>query len=346
MKYFKKLIYFVFIIKSYSNIHVKNDNITKMTNPNLYDVAVIGNGPAGCASSIYVSRGNKKVIMFTGELWGGYLTTTTQVYNYIGYKEIDGLKLMENMVEQAIVCGTIIKEEYVKEVIFSNDKKIPHKLITSHGNTYEAFVIIIATGAKHKHLPELKGPNFDNKGIYYCATCDGTLFKENPHPILVIGGGSTALTEALYLASIVKKVILIHRRNEFRGEHYLVEKVKNTPNIEILWDTELRELKGDNNLQSVIIENNKTKIFTEIQTNGVFIAVGFTPNSQIFQNSILKIHEGGYIVVNPINFRTNIPGVYAVGDVTDSIYRQAITGAGDGAKAAIDSLQYLNFNEN
>lgn len=344
MKYINVLIYFSLnIISSVNNIR---DNINKMEkNSNIYHMAVIGNGPAGASASIYGSRANKKVIMFTGDLWGGHLTTTTDVYNYIGYKSIDGLKLMENIMEQAKECGVSIKEEYVTEVIFSENKKLPHKIITSHGNTYEAFIVIIATGAKHKHL-NIKGENFDNKGIYYCATCDGTLFTNNPNPIIVVGGGNTALTEALYLASIVKKVKLIHRRNQFRGEPFLVNKVENTPNIEILWDTELVELKGDSSLKSIIVTNNKTNEFSEINTNGVFIAIGFEPNSQMFKKTKLTLLEGGYIKTNFMNFRTNIPGVYAVGDVTDSIYRQAITGAGDGAKAAIDAIQYLNLNNN
>lgn len=339
---------FTVIFMYFANINIIHsiiyDKIKKMKiNQNLYDVVVIGNGPAGCSSSIYAARANKKVLILTGDLWGGLLTTTTEVYNYIGYKSVDGLKLMENMMEQVVACGATVKEEYVKEVVFSIDKRIPHKLITSHGNTYEAFVVIIATGAKHKHLPNVKGLNFDNKGVYYCATCDGTLFTNNPHPIVVVGGGSTALTEALYLASIVKKVILIHRRNEFRGEAFLVNQIKKTENIEILWDSELRELKGDSSLKSIIVENNKTKEFKEIETNGVFVAIGFEPNSQIFKNTKLHILNGGYIQVNLLNFRTNIFGVYAVGDVSDSIYRQAITGAGDGAKAAIDAIQYLNL---
>ena len=200
----KLTIIFSFFIGIHVIPKVICDNIQKMQ-INLYDVAVIGNGPAGCSSAVYASRGNKKVIMFTGELWGGLLTTTTDVYNYTGYTAIDGLKLMENIMDQVVSCGTTVYEEYVKEVIFSTNKS-PHKIITSSGNTYEAFVIIIATGAKHKHLP-IKH-NFDNKGVYYCATCDGTLFRTNENPIVVVGGGSTALTEALYLASIVKKVIL------------------------------------------------------------------------------------------------------------------------------------------
>jgi thioredoxin reductase (NADPH) len=361
MFFWKKLLIGIFILNnryySYISFKKKIINIEKDKNisyhkktmnkniSNIFDVAVIGNGPGGITASIYTSRGQKKTIMFTGPMWGGYLTTTSDVENYTGYVKIDGLKLIENMMEQALACGVIVNETVITKVIFSHDQKKPHILINSNGEEFKALSIIIATGATHKHLEIEKNEQFENKGIYYCATCDGTLFKYNPYPVIVVGGGNTALTEALYLSGIVKKVILIHRRDEFRGEPLLIEKIKRTKNIEILWDTEVDSLHGDEGekrLISIDVINNKTKVKTNIQTNGVFIAIGFNPNSKIFKEEGLEITENGYIVTDPLTMKTNILRVYAVGDVTDQIYRQAIVAAGNGCKAGINVNTELN----
>jgi thioredoxin reductase (NADPH) len=329
------------------NIHENQHNISyhKKMNEKIYDVAIIGNGPGGISAGIYTGRAKKSTIIFTGPTWGGHLTTTTLVYNYPGYKSIDGLKLIENMMDQLVEAGCLVNNSVIKEVIFSEKKGEPHKLFTSDGEEFQAFSIIIATGAKHKHLPVKKSEIFNNKGIYYCATCDGTLFANNKNPVIVVGGGNTALTEALYLSGICKKVILIHRRDEFRGEPFLVDEVKKTKNIEILWNTEVDSLEGDENENQLIcirVINNKTKTKTTIETNGVFIAIGFIPNSQIFKNTILGITEDGYIITDFLTLQTNIMNVYAVGDVTDKIYRQAITAAGDGCKAAINVIANTN----
>lgn len=319
-------------------IHMSEQKIEKI----IYDGIVIGNGPGGCGAAIYIARGNKKVLMFTGIMWGGHLTTTTDVYNYVGYPQINGLQLMENMMEQCEKCGVKIQQETVQQVIFNENNTKVHKIITTEGNIYYSKVIVIATGATHKHLDLARTKEFNNKGIYYCATCDGILFRDDEDPILVVGGGNTALTEALYLSNICKKIILIHRRDTFRGEPFLINEVKKRSNITILWDSEITELHGKDTLTSVTVTNNKTQHKQNIKTRAVFIAIGFSPNTTMFNGTNLELLEGGYIKVNPINYSTNIPNVYAVGDVSDSIYRQAITAAGDGTKAAIDALKILN----
>lgn len=305
----------------------------------MFHVIIIGNGPAGCGAATYVGRGNRKTLMLTGVMWGGHLTTTTTVYNYIGYPQVDGLQLMELMMQQAKESDVIIREELAIKVNFHQEDNW-HEVITSEGNSYRAPIIIIATGAKHKQLPLSKSEEFRNCGIYYCATCDGTLFKNDTTPVVVVGGGNTALTEALYLSTICKKVIIIHRRDKFRGEPFLIKQVKQKSNIEIQWDTEITDLRGHKTLDAITITNTKTEATHIIETRAVFIAIGFEPNTKIFKNSHLELLEGGYIKVDNYQ-KTNMRGVYAAGDVCDFQYRQAITAAGDGAKAAMGALAEL-----
>ena len=306
----------------------------------MFHVIIIGNGPAGCGAATYVGRGNRKTLMLTGVMWGGHLTTTTTVYNYIGYPQVDGLQLMELMMQQAKEAEVIIREELAIKVNFHKEEDF-HEVITSEGNIYRAPILIIATGAKHKHLPLPKNEEFRNCGVYHCATCDGTLFRYDETPVIVVGGGNTALTEALYLSSICKKIIIVHRRDKFRGEPFLINQVLQKSNIEIKWDTEITELKGDKNLKFITILNKKTQVTTIIETRALFIAIGFEPNTKMFENNHLALLEGGYIKVDN-HQKTNIKGVYAAGDVCDFQYRQAITAAGDGAKAAMGALAELS----
>jgi thioredoxin reductase (NADPH) len=313
-----------------------------MDQNNFFHVIIIGNGPAGCSAATYISRGNYKTLMFTGPIWGGHLVTTTTVYNYIGYVEIDGLKLMETMTQQAKSSGTTIKETIVKTVIFKTKKIKKHQIMTVNNEIYYSDVLIIATGAQHKHLDLPKSTELKNNGIYYCATCDGSLFRYDMNPVIVVGGGNTALTEALYLSGICKKVIVVHRRNTFRGEQFLINQILKKPNIDIQWDSEICQLIGKKTLEAIEIYNNKTKIKTTIITSAVFVAIGFFPNTDIFKNTKLKLQNGAYIKVNNKQ-QTNIKDVYAVGDVCDFNYRQAITAAGDGAKAAINILKDFNL---
>lgn len=308
------------------------------------DFIIIGSGPAGCSGAVYAGRANKSAILFTGASAGGHLTTTTEVYNYTGYVKIDGPELMNAMMAQVEMSNVQVQYEVVTKVNFSmeiNIKLRKHEVISATGATYTAPIVIIATGAKHKHLPLNNAHIFNNKGLYYCATCDGILFR-NDDLIVVVGGGNTALTEALYLSAIGKKVIIIHRRDEFRGEPFLAKEVSSKNNIEILWNHEVVELCGESHLQYINVINNKTQVITKLFTRAVFIAIGFNPNTQIFNSTPLHLLEGGYIAINHENQTTNVPGVYAAGDVADLQFKQAITAAGDGAKAAIHGLMELN----
>lgn len=298
-------------------------------------VVVIGSGPAGCTAAIYLARANLSPVMIMGEQHGGQLTITTDVENYPGFRDpIQGPFLMDEMIEQSRRSGTILDTSYVKSVDFS---KRPFECRTDK-TIYLADSVIISTGAKARWLGLESEEKFRGFGVSACATCDGFFFKNQN--VLVVGGGNTAVEEALYLSKIAKKVYLVHRRDSLRAEKVMQDKLFKNEKIEVIWNSNLKEVLGEENTKKVtgcIIENNEG-VKTKIDVDGIFIAIGHKPNSEIFLNQI-EVDSDGYVVTN--NTKTNIAGVFAAGDIQDKIYRQAVTSAGSGCIAALEACNFL-----
>lgn len=304
-------------------------------------VAIIGSGPAGYTAAIYTARANLSPILFSGYQPGGQLTITTDVENFPGFAEtIQGPWLMEQMHKQALHVGTNIIEEHVNNVDFSAK---PFKLSTESGSSYTADSIIICTGAQAKWLGLPSEKHFQGFGVSGCATCDGFFFRNKT--VMVVGGGNTALEEALYLTNHANKVYLVHRRDAFRGEKILQERVFKHNKIEVIFNHTLQEILGTENPKSVTSavlintqNNNSTK---QIATDGIFIAIGHKPNSDLFKTTGLLLDEEGYIITKPNSTATNLAGIYAAGDIQDKIYRQAVTAAGTGCMAALEVEKFL-----
>lgn len=305
-----------------------------------HQLLIIGSGAAGCTAAIYAARAGIQTTMVRGMQPGGQLTITTEVENYPGFaKEIQGPWLMEQMEEQAKNCGAEVISDHIKE---ANLKATPKTLIGESGTTYTADAVIIATGASAKWLGIPSEEAFNGKGVSACATCDGAFFRNQD--IMVVGGGNSAMEEALYLANICKSVTMIHRRDEFRGEMVLRERVKAHEKINILWDTVLEEICGTEGPLGAVthakVKNVKSNDITDVPVTGVFIAIGHKPNTDIFKDQ-LPMDETGYLTLEPGKVTTDIEGVFAAGDVADSVYRQAVTAAGMGCMAALDANRYL-----
>lgn len=301
---------------------------------------IIGSGPSGLTAGIYASRANLKPVLLTGLQPGGQLTTTTEVENFPGFPNgIQGPELMQNMMEQAKRLGTDIRNETVEEVDLS---KSPFYVRTDNGTEYQAQALIIATGASAKYLGLPSEEKFKGLGVSACATCDGFFYRQKD--VAVVGGGDTACEEALYLSGICKKVYLIVRRDVLRASKAMQDRVLSTNNIEVLWKSQTKELLGDDmGLTSAVLttsEGEKT-----ISIDGFFLAIGHHPNSDVFSNS-LQTDEQGYLQIETGSSKTTIPGVFACGDVTDPHYRQAITAAASGCKAALDAERYLRALQN
>ncbi|WGH25421.1 MAG: thioredoxin-disulfide reductase [Candidatus Shikimatogenerans bostrichidophilus] len=301
------------------------------------DSIIIGSGPAGYSAAIYLARSNIKHILYTGDLQGGQLITTTIVENYPGFsKGILGVKLMNEMYKQALKFGSIIKKNSILKISF---KKFPyHILYSDNGDKIITKSIIIATGSLPNKLNIKTEKKFIGLGISYCATCDGMIFKNKI--VAVIGGGDTALEESIYLSKICKKIYLIVRKNKFKGSQYLQNKVYKKNNIHILFNYKILKFIGGKTLKYIKLFNNKNKTVKYKKLSGVFIAIGYSPNTLIFKNKI-KMDKRGYIKTYNKSTKTNIPGVFAAGDVQDNKYKQAITSAGTGCMAAIDVEKYL-----
>jgi len=296
---------------------------------------IIGSGPAGCTAAIYLARANLNPILVMGEQHGGQLTITTDVENYPGFKDpIQGPFLMQEMIEQSRRSGAILDTSYIKSVDFS---KKPFECRTDK-TIYLPDSVIISTGAKARWLGLESEEKFRGFGVSACATCDGFFFRNQD--VLVVGGGNTAVEEALYLSKIAKKVYLVHRRDSLRAEKVMQDKLFKNEKIEVIWNSNLKEVIGEENPKKVtacIIENNSAQQ-TKIDIDGIFIAIGHKPNSEIFLNQI-DIDSEGYIITN--NTKTNILGVFAAGDIQDKIYRQAVTSAGSGCIAALEACNFL-----
>lgn len=305
-------------------------------------LVIIGSGPAGYTAAIYAARANLEPLLYEGFIdwgpWGGQLMTTTDVENFPGFKDgIMGPDLMANFRAQALRFETKILTEDVVSVDFS---KRPF-LITGGTTTVLADSVIIATGAKAKTLPIDGGDKFWNNGISACAVCDGALPFFRNKPLFVIGGGDSAIEEAVFLSKFGSKIYIVHRRDELRASKIMAERALNHPKIEILWNSVIDKVDGDDIVRKVIIKDIVTGSLEEMEAAGVFFAIGHQPNTG-FLNGQLPLDETGYLVVTPGTSITNIPGVFAAGDVQDPVYRQAITAAGSGCMAALDAERWLS----
>ncbi len=300
---------------------------------------IIGSGPAGYTAAIYAARAMLKPVLVQGIQPGGQLTITTEVENYPGFAEaIQGPWLMEQMQKQAENVGTEMISDIIVEVDFDSR---PFKAIGDSGTVYTADAVVIATGAQAKWLGLESEQKFQGFGVSACATCDGFFYREKQ--VAVIGGGNTAVEEALFLTNFASKVTLIHRRDSLRSEKILEERLKKNPKIEILWDTTLEEILGDEDPLGVTglrLKNVKTGAETTLPVHGVFIAIGHAPSTDLFKGR-LEMKDNGYIITTPDSTATSVKGVYAAGDVTDETYRQAVTAAGMGCMAALEAEKFL-----
>jgi len=301
---------------------------------------IIGSGPAGYTAAIYAARADLHPVIYEGLQPGGQLTTTTEVENFPGYPEgIMGPEMMEDLKKQAARFGTDIRFGIVTEVDLS---KRPFTVKADDGKTMQADTVIIATGATAKYLGLESEERFMGAGVSACATCDGFFYRGKD--VAVVGGGDTAAEEASYLSKLCRKVHLIHRRDELRASKAMQHKVMNTPNIEVLWNHETKEVLGQTQVTGALLKNNKTGEDKTIQIDGFFAAIGHKPNTDIFENQ-LKMDETGYLITKPGTTKTNIKGVFACGDVQDKYYRQAITAAGSGCMSAIEAEKFLSTGE-
>ncbi len=297
---------------------------------------IIGSGPAGYTAAIYAARAGIKPILYTGQEPGGQLMITNDVENYPGYPEgIHGPVMMEDFKKQAERFGTDIRYELISKVDFT---ATPHRLFTEGGVEIKADAVIIATGASAKWLGLESELRLQNKGVSACAVCDGFFFRNQE--VAIVGGGDTAAEESTYLAKLCKKVHLIVRRDEMRASKIMQERVLNTPNLVVHWNTETEEILGEDEVKGVRIKNNKTGEVTELPVTGFFVAIGHKPNTDIFKDW-LTLDNTGYIINKAGTSLTNIEGVFVSGDAADKVYRQAVTAAGMGCMAALDAERWL-----
>ncbi len=298
------------------------------------NVVIIGSGPAGLTAGVYAGRADLKPLMIEGIEAGGQLMLTTEVENYPGF--IDGImgpELMERMRKQAARFGT----EFITDNVTKVDLSRSPFQITTSDQTFTARSVIISTGASAKMLGVPGEKELLGHGVSTCATCDGFFFKEQE--LLVVGGGDSAMEEAIFLTKFASKVTLVHRRNSFRASKIMQERALNHPKIEVVWDSVLTEIFGNGKVAGARLKNVKTGEESELAAGGVFVAVGHTPNTKLFEDQLEL--SGGYIVVKGHDTQTSVPGVFAAGDVVDFRYRQAITAAGMGCMAAIDAERYV-----
>lgn len=300
---------------------------------------IIGSGPAGYTAAIYAARADMKPVMYIGMQMGGQLTTTTEVDNFPGYPEgTDGTAMMNDLQKQAERFGTEVRFGLVTKVNFSKEEGGIHKVIVDESIEIEADTVIISTGATAKYLGIESEQRLIGGGVSACATCDGFFYKGQD--VVVVGAGDTAAEEATYLSNICKKVTLLVRKDYMRASKAMQHRVDKTANIEVLYNTEIDEVIGTNVVDGVRAVNNQTGEKIVIPVTGVFIAIGHTPNTGIFKG-ILDMDETGYLITKGKSTKTNLPGVFAAGDVQDKEYRQAVTAAGTGCMAALEAERYL-----
>ncbi|MFD2599543.1 thioredoxin-disulfide reductase [Sphingobacterium corticis] len=304
---------------------------------------IIGSGPAGYTAAIYAARADLKPVMYTGMVPGGQLTQTTEVDNFPGYPQgVTGPVLMEDLRAQAERFGTEVRFGYVNKVDFSKDGGI-HTIEIDSTKTVTADTVIISTGATAKWLGLDSEQKYNGFGVSACAVCDGFFFKGQD--VAIVGAGDTAAEEATYLAKLCNKVHMLVRRDEFRASKAMVHRVLNTPNIEVHYNSEAQEVLGDGQVVTGLrVINNVSRESRDLDITGFFVAIGHTPNTELFKG-ILDMDETGYLITQPDATATNIPGVFACGDVQDHVYRQAITAAGTGCMAALEAERYLAAKE-
>ena len=308
-----------------------------MTNEHHSKALIIGSGPAGYTAAIYAARANLKPILISGFEPGGQLMITTDVENYPGFADvIQGPWLMEQMKKQAEHVGTIMINDYIAKVDLSSR---PFKAYGDNGTVYTGDTLIIATGAKARWLGIPSEDKFRGKGVSACATCDGFFFKGKE--VAIVGGGSAAVEEAMFLTNFCSKVTLIHRRDSLRAEKIAQDRLFKNPKVAVIWDSVVEEIVGDDQGMTGLKFNNiKTNNTSDFKADGLFVAIGHVPATEIFKGQI-KLDETGYAIVAPNSTATNIPGVFAAGDVADHVYRQAVTAAGLGCMAALEADRFL-----
>lgn len=303
---------------------------------------IVGSGPAGYTAGVYGSRAMLDPVLVQGIQPGGQLTITTEVENWPGHKEVQGPDLMIQMEEHARAAGTDIIADHISSLDLS---KRPFTAQGDTGTTYTADAVVLATGAQAKWLGLPSEEKFKGFGVSACATCDGFFYRGQD--VVVIGGGNSAVEEALFLTNFASKVTLIHRRDELRSEKILEQRLLNNPKIEPLWFNELVEVFGTDEplgVEGVCVKDVKTGEITEVPCKGVFVAIGHAPASELVKDQ-LETHMGGYVVTKPDSTETSIPGVFAAGDLTDYKYRQAVTSAGMGCMAALEAERFLAAQE-
>ena len=301
-------------------------------------VLIIGSGPAGYTAAVYAARAMLKPGIVAGMQPGGQLTITTDVENYPGFPEIMGPDLMEKFKEHALKFGTAFHDDIITDVDFSGK---PFVMKSESGTTYTADAVIIATGAQAKWLGLPSEDKFQGFGVSACATCDGFFYRDRE--VVVVGGGNTAVEEALFLTNFASRVTLVHRRDTLRAEKILQKRLFDNPKVEILWDTTLEEILGDEQplgVTGVRLKHAKTGEVYDRATHGVFIAIGHKPSTEIFKGHI-AMNDGGYVKTAADSTATSVPGVFAAGDVSDELWRQAVTAAGLGCMGALEAERYL-----
>ena len=345
---------YIFIVKTYKHSLLEITKNYIFTVPNSIDnimsdtiekikCLIIGSGPAGYTAAIYAARADMKPVMYTGMQMGGQLTTTTEVDNFPGYANgTDGTAMMEDLKKQAERFGTEVRFGLVTNVDLSDKIGGIHKIIVDESKHIEAETVIISTGATAKYLGLESEQRLIGGGVSACATCDGFFYKGQD--VVVVGAGDTAAEEATYLSNICSKVTVLVRKDFMRASKAMQHRVNKTANIEVLYNTEIDEVLGSNVVEGVRAINNKTNKKHDISVTGVFIAIGHTPNSDLFKG-VLEMDETGYLITEGKTTKTNLPGVFAAGDIQDKEYRQAVTAAGTGCMAALDAERYLGALE-
>jgi thioredoxin reductase (NADPH) len=303
------------------------------------EVLIIGSGPAGWTAAVYAARAMRQTLVVAGMQPGGQLTITTEVENYPGFAEIQGPQLMDKMREHALKMGAQMAEDHIAEVDLSQR---PFRAVGESGTVYTGDSLIVSTGAQAKWLGLDSESKFQGFGVSACATCDGFFYRGKE--VAVVGGGNTAVEEALFLTNFASKVTLIHRRDSLRAEKILQHRLLNHPKVEVRWNAVLEEVLGEEDPRGVTGVRLRDRVSDEVETllvHGVFIAIGHAPSTELFVGK-LDMQDNGYLVTAPDSTATNIPGVFAAGDVTDETYRQAVTAAGMGCMAALEAERFLD----